>query len=490
MQGSHVGSTVYFLALENGRWEIEATSGDLPGASSPIGLTDIVLEGDLAVVTGFASPLGVGFYQYLYTFHRTDGGGWEYESIRRVPGVEGFVAVVELRLMDGLLTFSNREKIFTYERVGGAWERRPNANINPTTVGAPDVFSHSLSTRGEDELMIWTDLISGSVDGWHLYRWAGKRWLYSQSIGNVQPPNLSGNYIPNGGRDIDGEWLMYGAHPEFSGVGVVIVMKKDVVTGQYEYHSTLKPASSIPGGADARDQFGASLDLDGARGRLIVGASESGRPIGGIAGRAYLYDYDEATDSWEQIERISYSWNTQHTPDTYITFGHGVALWGNGALVSSPLAPSDDGTEAVGRLHVFEDSFGTSYCPGTVSPSGLAAELTVSGSNVLPDAGLQLRAEGLPSLTPFAVLLSGSSASVALPGGNGEAICIGGPRINTGGLRTSAADGTAVVGFDLDDAGLSGVVVGDRRYAQVWFRMPASAGQPVGLTNAVDVQFD
>ena len=488
--GSNISHTIYFLKLEDGRWSVESTSVHLPGGGATISLRHAVIEGDVVVAVGTFIEAGVDPFQLLYTFHRKDGGGWEFESSMRVPRVLGYNSATGVRLKGGLLTFSNRHRLMTYERVNGAWERRPDANLNPSLAGSPDPFFLRRQTRSEDELLVWVDSSVSPTLGWQRYTRRNNRWSFSQAIGNPQPPQAGVTYYPSDGSDVDAGWFMYGAHPKNAGVGLVIVMKENAVTGDYEYHSTLQPANSIPGGANGRDQFGASLDLDGVRGRLIVGASKSGRPIGGIAGRAYLYEYNEATDSWDQIERISYSGNTQHTPDTYIDFGRHVALWGNGALVSSPVAPGDDGTVAVGRLHVFEDSFGTSFCAGTATPSAPEAELSVSGSNVLPHAGGLLGGDGLPPQAPFTVLLSSSSASVPLPGGSGESFCVGGPRTNTGGLRISEADGSAVVGFDLNDPGLAGALVGDHRYVQVWFQMPPSTGQPVGLTNAIDVRFE
>jgi hypothetical protein len=488
---SFVGSTIYFLRLENGHWKIESTSGDLPSVESPTGFRSVALEGDLAVAVGSAAPIGTGLFEYLYTFHRTDGRGWEFETVQRVPRVRGAARVGEIQLKDGLLTFAHRLRIFTYERVNGEWERRPNANINPTVVGAPDPEYHVRPTRGDDELVVWTAIPFAS--GWQVYRWSNRRWVRTQTIGNPQPPQAAQTgepYLPNEGRDLDAGWFMYGAQPPSSGVGVVIVMKRNHGTGQYEYHSTLRPANSIAGGVDNRDEFGSSLDLDGSRGRLIVGSPESGRSIGGVSGRAYLYEYDQQLDSWEQIERLSYSGNTDHTANTIVTFGRLVALWSNGALVSTPLTIDGNRVDSNGRLHVFEDSFGASYCPGTASSTGPAARLSVSGSNVLPHAGWQLHAEYMPPHSLFTVLISSSTAMVPLPGGQGESICVGGPRVDTGGLRTGGADGSAVVGFDLGDPGIAGVLAGDHRYAQVWFRMPTGAPQPVGLTNAVDVRFE
>jgi hypothetical protein len=491
--GSEFNGRIYFLELRDGRWEIEYISGELPGGEISRSVNDAVVEGDIAVVTGWAhTGAPGGDFEYLHTFERTPEGGWAPVAIQRIPEFGGFINAGRMELRAGLLTFGNWGRVVTYERSPSGWRRRPNLRTGPILAGSVPGLIYNL-VRGDRDVFIVP--VSGNGNplasqlGWQHFSWTGNRWSLSQIIGFPQPPNTNAFYVPNGGHDAEGDWFMYGAHPLIAGVGVVIALKKDEVTGDYEYHSTIRPTISYPGGSDSQDIFGSTLDLDVSTGRLLVGAPFSGAPAGGIAGRALLFRYDEVSDRWFESEEYTYSERAQQGPNEYLDFGRQVALWDNGALVSAQIAPGASGVGGVGKLYVFEDSFGDTYCPGTMTAPGQDAVIDVSGSNVLPYAGLRIEATALPPSTPFSALISSASASVLLPQGSGERLCVGGPRVFTGGIRQSRADGSASLGFDLSDPSLQGVLVGDHRFVQLWFRMPPSSSQPVGLTNAVDVVF-
>lgn len=491
--GSDFDGRIYFLELQDGRWEIEYITGELPGGAISRRVNDAVVEGDTAVVVGWAhtGSLG-GQYEYLHTFQRTEESGWAPVAIQRIPEFEGSTLAGRIELRAGLLTFGNRGRVMTYERSPSGWRRRPNLRTGPILAGSVPGLIFNLA-RGDRDLFIFP--VSGNFNplanllGWQHFKWTENRWTLSQVLGFPQPPNTNASYVPNGGCDAEGDWFMYGAHPLVAGVGAVIALKKHEVTGDYEYHSTIRPVVSFPSGPDSQDLFGYSLDLDVSTGRLLVGAPLSGAPAGGIAGRALLFRYDAVSDLWFESEELTYSERAQQGPNEYLDFGRQVALWDNGALVSAETAKGANDVDGVGNLYVFEDSFGDSYCRGTMTAPGQDAAIDVSGSNVLPYAGLRIEASGLPPSTPFSALISGTSASVLLPQGSGERLCVGGPRLFTGGIRQTGADGAASLGFDLSDPSLQGVLVGDHRFVQLWFQMPASSSQPVGLTNAVEVVF-
>jgi hypothetical protein len=493
--GSLMQGRIYFLELRQGRWEIEHVTRDLPGGPFSPALIEATVEGDIAVVSGRAVGSGGAsagnIHHFLYTFRRTAAQGWALEATERVPRIHGFPLVAQLELRAGLLTFQNWDRVLTYERVANQWRRRPGTKINQLLSGATSPGLAHYLTRSDRELFAIpeTGAPIANVYGWHRFDWELGRWRRTQIIGLPQPPNASQEFIPNGGTDAGSGWFMFGSHPRNGGVGVVIVLRKNATSGEYEYHSTIRPTNSVPGPVHGRDQFGSSLDLDHSTGRLVVGAPWSGGPGSGVAGRAFMFRYDPSTDEWVQSERYTYSERAQQAPSTFVDFGYRVALWDNGCMVSSRIAPSATGVQGVGKLYVYEDDFGTSYCNGTIVTPGQVALLGVGGSNVLPHAGWRIDVRGLPVSTPFSALISPTSASVLLPQGGGEMICVGGPRTYTGGIRLTEPDGSASLAVDLSEPSLNGVLAGDHRFVQIWFRMPAGSSQPVGLTNSIDVTF-
>jgi hypothetical protein len=115
--------------------------------------------------------------------------------------------------------------------------------------------------------------------------------------------------------------------------------------------------------------------------------------------------------------------------------------------------------------------------------------LEVNGSPSTTLGGIRLKATALPPSAFWFVLASTESAAVNLPGGSGEQICVGGPRLATGGARLAGPDGSGEVGYNFHDTPLNTVNAGETLHFQLWFRTPASTGQGVGLSNAVSLQF-
>jgi hypothetical protein len=176
-------------------------------------------------------------------------------------------------------------------------------------------------------------------------------------------------------------------------------------------------------------------------------------------------------------------------------------------LVPIPISPDD---ELIISLHGFEqasnqywvnltdnklclvrDPIGTRYCgPAVVNSSGYPGQIAASGSEVVSDDELTLKAFQLPTDQFGYFLASRNQGFVTNPGGSQGNLCLGQPLGRFAALiQSSGPAGMMSISVDLTNIPLLGpVAVGETWNFQCWFRdvNPTSTSN---FTDAVAVLF-
>jgi hypothetical protein len=129
---------------------------------------------------------------------------------------------------------------------------------------------------------------------------------------------------------------------------------------------------------------------------------------------------------------------------------------------------------------------GQDYCAATVNSTGVPCDLSWSGLPSLSAPSLVLHADGGVPSSPCRFL--SSPAAQSLPFGNGW-LCVGPPIEPLGDFVAFDDIGTASAVVDVGSAPLLGVVPGEVRYFQVWYRDPAGFPEPYNLSDAVALTF-
>ena len=204
--------------------------------------------------------------------------------------------------------------------------------------------------------------------------WSQTQYLKASSIG-------AGNRF---GRDIalSGNTMAISAHTENTGAGAVYILTS--TAGVWSEQAKLTASN-----ADANDQFGASLDLDGST--LVVGAlgEDSVNPSDGAdnqaAGSGAVYVFTGSGANWaEQAYLKSVS------PEVDGQFGVSVSLAGDELAIGA----QGEGFEA-GAAHILTRSGTTWTAQSPVSPTVIAVGNKFGNSvHLLSDGKLAVGAEG------------------------------------------------------------------------------------------------
>jgi len=129
---------------------------------------------------------------------------------------------------------------------------------------------------------------------------------------------------------------------------------------------------------------------------------------------------------------------------------------------------------------------GRTYCVATPNSTGAACRIDWSGAPSLSTAGLWLHATGGVPSSPCMFLTS--RAAQALPFGNGW-LCVGPPIERLGDLLTLDASGAVSLAVPPDAAPLAGMLAGEVRTFQLWYRDPAGLPEPYNLSDALALTF-
>lgn len=298
--------------------------------------------------------------------------------------------------------------------------------------------------------------------------------------------------------------VVVGAWGERLSKGSVYVYEKSGT--DWFQQAWLRPTTSRSG-----DIFGHSVAISddvilaGAFLEYGVGIGVNGDPRYAAAadstGSAYIFR--RVGQGWQESTYLKAS-----NPDIGDTFGHAVAISGDlvvvGATGEDSAASGPYGLQSnnsamwSGAAYVFNiESEIATYCgPATVNSSGLAGELSGSGSLAIQDNDFTLRADGVPPGQVGYFLSSMGHDFVPNPGGSQGHLCLGRSFIarhnRSHEIRMAGANGAFELILDLQDMpapmGVAAVLSGETWNFQAWFR-DQNPGATSNFTNALSVRF-
>lgn len=158
-------------------------------------------------------------------------------------------------------------------------------------------------------------------------------------------------------------------------------------------------------------------------------------------------------------------------------------------VLGNPAAfgPNAEGTAA---LFSYDGALGTNYCTSTANSTGMAAEISASGSASVASNNLLLAVHSAPAQEPGLFVMG--SAQLQVPFGNGFR-CVGAGLLGTLRLPTQATDRNGHLLLQVDNttapAGPGLITPGSTWNFQGWFRDPAGGGAFFDLSDAVSVTF-
>ena len=147
-------------------------------------------------------------------------------------------------------------------------------------------------------------------------------------------------------------------------------------------------------------------------------------------------------------------------------------------------------------IRAIDTSIGTNYCTAVVNTTGVAGELSGSGSNVVSDNNLSLTATNLPTNAFGFFIVSSTQGFIAMPGGSLGNLCVTGSigrYVGAGQIQNSGLEGMFSIPTDLtmipQPSGPVGTAPGDTWNFQAWYRDNSPAGANSNFTNGLEVLF-
>lgn len=285
-----------------------------------------------------------------YIFELGTGGNWTevakiigsdtqpYDGFGFSVDVSGDRLIVGVPLKNTVGTFAGAAYIF--ERDGsGNWMEA--AKLIASNAAAEDRFGWSVAISGDYALVgaIYED--TGHTN-------AGSVYIFQRdSIGNwaeiaqIQPGDITSVQQFGYSLDLDGEAAVIGAnlasHTGGSMAGAAYLFKRNAA-GSWSEVSRV-----VASDAEANDQFGSSVSIDG--GHVIIGAPFEGTG-GNEEGAAYIFERD-ASGNWIEVAKIKAS-----DAEPIDWFGEAVAINGSRAIVGA--GNEDTGGSNTGAAYIFE----------------------------------------------------------------------------------------------------------------------------------------
>ncbi|MDF1839036.1 MAG: FG-GAP repeat protein, partial [Planctomycetota bacterium] len=346
---------------------------------------------------------------------------------------------------------------YIFQRVGGVWTQ--STYLKASNTGSLDRFGESVAVSGERVVVgapsedssasgvngNQSDNAAPAAGAAYVYERSSGLWFQASYLKSAAPDandsfgvavTISGELIAVGvtGEDgddigVDGDYLDNSA----SGRGAVYVFKR--VNGQWAHDAYLKPSARFAIGG-----FGRALSISGSH--LVVGTpGEDGGSMGlngdqsdqsqWFAGAAYLFERSGGT--WSQRAYLKAS-----NVDSTDFFGISVAISEEtmviGAVGEASLATgvngdqSDNSAFLAGAVYAFDlHASQANYCgSGVLNSTGFPGRMASSGSLVVADNDLTLRAENLPSGVFGYFLSSRGQGLVPIVSGSQGNLCVGG----------------------------------------------------------------
>ena len=141
-------------------------------------------------------------------------------------------------------------------------------------------------------------------------------------------------------------------------------------------------------------------------------------------------------------------------------------------------------------------SVGSNYCAAAVNSTGVSAEISAAGSDVVMDNDLTLTASSLPTNAFGFFIVSSTQGFVMMPGGSSGNLCIVGDigrYVGAGQIQNSGAAGAFSLAVDLtmipQPMGAVSTNAGDTWNFQTWFRDSSPGGPTSNFTNGLEILF-
>ncbi|WP_132577781.1 FG-GAP repeat protein, partial [Pseudofulvimonas gallinarii] len=335
--GGFNAGAAYVFVRSGGSWSQQAklVAGD-PQANDYFGYS-VALDGDTVLIGAYGKSIGAGA---AYVFVRS-GGNWiqqdklvaadaeAYDGFGYSVALEGDTALVGARFEATGGTEAGAAYVFV--RGSGNWSQQ--AKLVAVDAEAYDWFGWSVALDGDTALVgAPYEGDGGSAAGAaYVYVRSGGSWSQQAKLvaGDAQAGDQFGLSVA-----LDGDTALVGAYGEsaFAGAAYVYVHSGGIWSQQ---------AKLVAGDAQAGDWFGWSVALDGDT--VLVGApyEDDG---GTEAGAAYVYVRGGV--NWIQQAKL-----VAGDPQAYDVFGLSVALDGDTVLVGA--YGEDDGGADTGAAYVF-----------------------------------------------------------------------------------------------------------------------------------------
>ena len=222
---------------------------------------------------------------------------------------------------------------YVFERCGSEWIEI--ARLVPSDGVVGDRFGAAVALDGDTALVGAPE--AGDEGAVYIFERSGPDWI--QVAKRTAITGASGDRYGDAVA-LDGEWAFVGAwgdDDQGSQSGSVWIYERNGGLWSFE-------AKLLPGGVDASDAFGISVDVSGDW--AVVGAEGDGDG-GFLAGAVYVFEFDAG--SWSEYQKV-----VPAGAGFTANFGHSVAIDGSyfaaGAPADDPLGLTDAGSASVYRL--------------------------------------------------------------------------------------------------------------------------------------------
>lgn len=478
-----------------------AGAGDSLGFSVS-GAGDVDADGVPDVIAGarFADAAGPDFGQAvvvsgatgatLFTFDGISSGGRFGEAVGAAGDVDGDGhddLIVGARLDDSSGSPTGRARVFS------GFDGSILHDLQGDS--AADFFGRSVGAAGDVDGDDFDDFIVGAPGDDDAGATSGSVRVYSGSDGSVIhrfDGDLSGDQL--GGKVAGGVDLDLDGTPDL----IAGMIGSDLAGSDFGaarvYSGSDGSVLFTALGSSAGSEFGSAVALntdmngDGSP-DVIVGARLDDGALGSEVGSAtVLSGIDGST-----ILRFEGPESGSQFGDTAAATGD---LDGDGRsdlVIGAFGASGASGNTGIAVAYVMDTGIGTAICsPAVPNSTGVPAMLTAEGSLEVAENDVRFTVQGLPVQSNGIFVTSAMLGFVVAPGGSDGNLCIASPFIGRylGSVLQADVNGTVSLAIDLASVplpvGTVGVMPGETRYWQYWYRDGASSN----FSDAIELVFE
>jgi hypothetical protein len=364
---------------------------------------------------------------------------------------------------------------WVFRFVGGAWVEKQELFPSDGTFALR--FGAAVDID-EDRLVVCAPAWAPSGQIWigsaYVYEFDGSAWTETAHI--VAPDGVQFDAFGSSVA-LDGDRILFSATgDDENGVQSGSVYVYEYVGGAWQLATKL-----VSNDAQQGDIFGSSLDLQGDS--AVIGQAWDG-DLGAKAGAGYLFV--KGASGWKQKQRF-----TAPDPQPDHQFGHWARIDG-GTVVFSAYRDATWGVQS-GADYVFEiGGEATNTCVSEPNSTGVAAEITYTGTLSTSDDTFTLHAQNLPP-NKYGVFFYGPNPG-QVPFGNGWLCTLAGSvgifRLNPPTKADANGHLARAIDFDVAPAGAGAgaITSGSTWHFQCWYRDP-TVGAGYDLTDGLRVVF-